>query len=51
MEESEVRLLKELGLKRRAKPVVSLGDMLAKAQQKGQKSAPASPPVNEPSAA
>lgn len=51
MEESEVRLLKELGLKRRAKPVVSLGDMLAKAQQKGQKSAPASPPTNEPSAA
>lgn len=51
MEESEVRLLKELGLKRRAKPVVSLGDMLAKVQQKGQKSAPVSPPVNEPSVA
>jgi hypothetical protein len=51
MEESEVRLLKELGLKRRAKPVVSLGDMLAKAQQKRPKSAPASPPVNEPPAA
>lgn len=47
MEESEVRLLKELGLKRRAKPVVSLGDMLAKAQQNGPKSAPASPPVSQ----
>lgn len=47
LEDAEVRLLKELGLKRRAKPVDSLGDMLAKAQQVGPKSAPVSPPTNE----
>ncbi len=51
MEEAEVRLLKELGLKRRAKPVVSLGYMLAQAKQNGPKSSPASPPLSEPSVA